>query len=311
MQHSTASRLIRQLAGLSNFVTGQLPSAAVVLLPFILCACTISRTPDAAPSREDSMLENAVASDVLFLVLGKMSLYDQSPSGATSLRNHHFVAEIMPKAGRRIISGTLTSAVDNTQVIKFRDEGNAFLAHGARVTNAAELHRQHPDGTYYFSYQTQSGSMPRQGLTLEKRSTIDQMPTVASVTLSQNGVAALPMQIDPNTDLSLAWEPMPGNTKTTGSELEDLVFVLVFDCFGNNVAHSGRPYQGGPYLTYRDAQYTVPTASFKSGMNYTAIVEQATADSTRFQGVPGIATYATLTFLELKTTGRTEGTACP
>ena len=49
---------------------------------------------DTAKSKDDKA---SVADDVLFIVLGKMSLYNQSETGEISLRNHHFVAEIMPK----------------------------------------------------------------------------------------------------------------------------------------------------------------------------------------------------------------------
>jgi len=63
-------------------------------------------------------------------------------------------------------------------------------------------------------------------------------------------------------------------------------------------------------LTYRDSQYVVDAASLEPGQIYKAIVEQATADVKIFQGVPGIATYATLTFLEFQTFGVAEGKSC-
>ncbi len=255
--------------------------------------------------------KHPVADDVLFLVLGKMALYDQSPTGELTLRNHHFVAEIMPKAGRKIVSGSLTSTANPREVLSFAPEGNAFLAHGARVMDPVELHQLHPDGDYVFSYQTESGRLEAQPLTLTKRSTIDEMPAAAAVTLSQNGVSATTAAVDSATDLAVAWEPMPGNTRMPDSDLDDLVFVLAFDCFGKNVAHSGRPYQGSPYLTYADSRYVIPAANLKPGLNYTLIVEQATADVDIFRGVPGIATYATLTFVEFKTAGGNGETNCP
>jgi len=104
---------------------------------------------------------------------------------------------------------------------------------------------------------------------------------------------------------------MPGNTRMPDSDLNDLIFVLAFDCFGNNVVHSGRPYQGGPYLTYVDSRYVIPAGKLKPGLSYTLIVEQATADVDIFRRVPGIATYATLTFVEIQTAGETEETNCP
>ena len=288
---------------------------AIVLLLFGLAACGKTDTPEYFQSQtaahDEQAADSAVAADILFLVLGKMSLYDQSPTEDISLRNYHFVAEIMPKAGREIISGTLTSASDESQVLEFSSEGIAFLAHGARVQDAAELHQLHPDGDYNFSYETQSGRMAGQTISLNKRATIEQMPMPAAVTLHQNGMVALSTEVDQDIDLTLAWESMPGNTRIATSDLDDLIFVLVFDCFGNNVAHSGRPYQGGPYLTYKDSHYVVPAASLEPGLEYTAIVEQATADATSFQGVPGIATYATLTFVDFHTTGIVQEKSCP
>ena len=258
-----------------------------------------------------SAADNPVADDVLFLVLGKMSLYDQSPEGDIALRNHHFVAEIMPKAGRAILSGTLTRIAEPTQVFDFNPEGNAWLAHGARVMDPNELHQLHPDGDYRFSYETQSGTMAAQTLTLTRRNEIADMPSAARVAAKQHGERVSGSVIKAGADLTLSWDPMPGNHKATESELADLIFVLGFDCFGNNIAHSGRPFQGGPYLTYKDSSYTVPGEAIKSGLNYTFIVEQATADTETFEGVPGISTYATLTFIKYRSAGSPTGEACP
>ena len=153
--------------------------------------------------------------------------------------------------------------------------------------------------------------MDGQSITLTKRPTIEHMPAPATVSLSQDGLLASTVDVNPGTDLMLSWEPMPGNTRVASSDLDDLIFVLVFDCFGNNIAHSGRPYQGGPYLTYKDSQYVVPGSSLNPGQKYMAIVEQATADVSIYQGVPGIATYATLTFVDFQTSGVSTGETCP
>lgn len=273
-------------------------------LPGILIAVILLVGCGTAPEKSSD-----VAADVLFLVLGKMALYDQSPAGELSLRNHHFVAEIMPKEGREIISGDLTSASRPVEVIEFQSEGNAFLAHGLRAMDPAELHQAHPDGDYIFSYRTQSGSMKSQRVTLTKRSTIDQMPEAAMVTLSQNDEVLLSNRVDPDVDLNVSWQSMSGNTRVASSELDDLIFVLAFDCFGENIAHSGRPYQGGSYLTFRDSQFVIPESSLRSGLVYTVIVEQATADAKSYLGVPSIATYATLTFVKFQTVG--EQMSCP
>ena len=174
-----------------------------------------------------------------------------------------------------------------------------------------ELHRLHSDGVYHFSFQTQSGTMEAQPIELAKREDIDVMPAAFPVTLGQGGTIATPGDVDPNTELLVSWEPLVGMRRSPTSELDDLIFVLGFDCFGNNVFHSGRPYQGGPYLTYRDTNTVITPSSLKPGLRYTLVVEQATADVQRFEGVPAIATYASLTFLEFHTSGEPEAQSCP
>jgi hypothetical protein len=283
---------------------------AVICCLFLLSACD---EPAAVEPGADTLAgKYTVADDVLFLVLGKMSLYDQHEDGELSLRNHHFVAEIMPKQGRKIIGGTLRSENEGAEVLDFNPEGTAFLAHGARVSDPQQLHKIHPDGAYLFDYETESGHMSGQRIILKKRATIEDMPAAERVALTQNGNRVATNSVDPDADLLLAWGSMPGNTRLASSELEDLVFVLAFDCFGDNIAHSGRPYQGGRYLNYGDSEFVIGASSLKPGLQYTAIVEQATADVQTYQGVPAIATYATLTFIKFNTTGTAKaGKACP
>jgi len=64
-------------------------------------------------------------------------------------------------------------------------------------------------------------------------------------------------------------------------------------------------------LTYKDTGYVISSSALLPGLKYTVIVEQATADVKTTLGVPGIATYATLTFLEFDTPGSADGERCP
>ena len=246
--------------------------------------------------------------DILFLVLGKMSIYTQDLNDNHTLRDHHFVAEIMPNENGKILGGTLKSADDPSFEIPFNPEGPQFLAHGARVMNAEELHDAHPDGRDLFNYKTTNGEMIDQPLVIKRRETTDTMPLPATLSLTQDGNSISPDQVDPTLDLTIHWTPMKGNMRSPDSELDDLIFVLAFDCFGNNIAHSGRPYNGKPFLSFKDTQFIIPAQDLKDGVSYNLIVEQATADVMRHQGVPGIATYATLTFLDAHTTGQS---VCP
>ena len=274
-----------------------LKSALTVSLVSFLISCS-SEQEEIHPVNED----------ILFLVLGKMAIYIQDENGEHALRDHHFVAEIMPKETGTILGGALTSKDDPNFNLPFNPEGPQFLAHGERTMKADDLHEAHPDGTYIFNYQTPNGEMIGQPLTIERRDTTDVMPLPATLSLSQNGARVKEDAIDATSDLTIFWSQMSGNMKAESSELADLIFVLAFDCFGNNIAHSGRPYNAKPFLTYEDTSFTIPASALNTGVSYNLIVEQATADVMRHQGVPGIATYATLTFLDAKTTG---ASVCP
>ncbi|MDG1994970.1 MAG: hypothetical protein P8J14_00620, partial [Emcibacteraceae bacterium] len=274
-----------------------LKSALTISLLALLIAC----------STEQEKL-HPVNEDILFLVLGKMAIYLQDENGEHALRDHHFVAEIMPKETGTILGGTLTSKDDPNFSLPFNPEGPQFLAHGERTMKVDDLHEAHPDGTYIFNYQTPNGEMVGQPLTIQRRDTTDIMPLPATLSLSQGGIDIKESAIDPKSDLKISWTPMSGNMKAENSELSDLIFVLAFDCFGNNIAHSGRPYNAKPFLTYEDTSFVIPANALNAGVTYNLIVEQATADVMRYQGVPGIATYATLTFLDAKSMG---ASVCP
>jgi len=252
----------------------------------------------------------AQEADVLFVVLGKMSLYTQDVEGSITLRDHHFVAEIMPKAGGTILAGTLSSRDDPTDRYVFASEGEAFLAHGGRFDVPAKLHTAHPDGEYVFSYETASGRMDAQVLELSKRASIGDVLDAATITLTQSGRPVRADAIDPSVDLEVRWTVAREMTRNPESVVDDLTFVLAFDCFGNRIAHSGRPFQEGSFLTYRDDRFLIEADALSSGLRYSLIVEQATADAAIHEGVPGIATYATLTFLDLETIGEAKE-SCP
>ena len=177
----------------------------------------------------DAQKPSSVANDVLFLVLGKMSIYLQDNEGNHTLRDHHFVAEIMPKENGKILGGSLTSAADPDFNLPFNPEGPQFLAHGERVMMAQDLHEAHPDGTYFFNYTTRNGEMAGQPLTIKRRNTTDLMPEPATLSLSQNGLTIDANSINPDQNLTIHWTPMNGNMKAATSELADLIFVLGFD----------------------------------------------------------------------------------
>jgi hypothetical protein len=94
--------------------------------------------------------------------------------------------------------------------------------------------------------------------------------------------------------------------------LDDLLFVIMADCEGVRRAHSGRPFENTPYLTYADSYFDIQAEKLLPENAYQLSVEHAVLDTSTEHGVVGFATFATTTFLDLVTTGTAAaGQACP
>ena len=93
--------------------------------------------------------------------------------------------------------------------------------------------------------------------------------------------------------------------------MDDLLFVIMADCDGLRRAHSGRPYENTPYLTYADKSFVIKARQLVPENVYQLSVEHAVLDTSMQHEVVAFATFASTTFLDIRTTGKAEpGTAC-
>ena len=87
------------------------------------------------------------------------------------------------------------------------------------------------------------------------------------------------------------------------------MFVIVKDCHGGKVLHSGRPYQGF-HLLYTDKDYVVPAGTMLPGRRYELVVDNGiVVDSNREAGIPGVGFYAQTIKMPLLTSGEAESGA--
>ncbi|MFB3076448.1 MAG: hypothetical protein ACE1Y4_00425, partial [Lysobacterales bacterium] len=90
-----------------------------------------------------------------------------------------------------------------------------------------------------------------------------------------------------------------------------LLFVILGDCDGVRRAHSGRPFENTPYLTYADKSFVIKAEALHPENVYQLSVEHAVLDTTIEHEVVAFATFATTTFLDIRTTGKAPpGKAC-
>ena len=240
--------------------------------------------------------------DIMFIVLGKMVIYNQDESSNLKLQDYIFVAEIKPKKDLKITNATLSNANDTSQVFPFKKKNTAYLAYGGRYLTTKELHNKHDEGTYVFKYSTPKGTIEQIQI-LSRRSNIENMPEGKKIYLKQNGKTVHPYQINPNYDLLVTWDDYSHGISNPNSIIEDLVFVMTKDSDGNNVDHSGMPFDKTPCLSYKDKSYTIKASKLKPGVSLNLVVELATADAILNKGIPAVSTYSTITSTKIKTLG--------
>jgi len=247
---------------------------------------------------------HAQEADVTFFVIGKHGNFMQSPDGQRESVDYSFFSEIFLTADGEAANATLTFPTD--EKVPFRDmrtaaggeRDNIFLLAGEdRFTDYAALQARYPDGEYRVTFSTPSGSVQDGVLKFENRN----LPTPPQVSLQQGADQEIRV-LQPGVDAVVSWSAFTEGRSDPHGILDDLVFVILTNEEGVRVAHSGRPFEGRPYLTYADNMFTIDGQVLERNHTYELSVEHAILDdTTRFDGVPAFTTRAVTTKLIVTT----------
>jgi hypothetical protein len=245
---------------------------------------------------------SAQQEDVTFFVIGKHANVQQDASGQQRPVDFSFFSEIFLTTGGDAAGATLGFPTGET--IAYRDmrladggaRDNVLLVSGEdRFTRYRDLQDRYPDGNYQVSFRTPSGDVEDGKLVFEERP----LPTPPQVTLRQGSTHHCRL-LAPGVDLEVTWQSFADGRADPNSILDDLVFVILENAEGVRVSHSGRPFEGRPYLTWADDAFTIDGDVLVAGETYTLSVEHALLDdTTRFDGVPAFTTRAVTTKLTL------------
>lgn len=250
--------------------------------------------------------------DITFIVAGKTSNHRQQLDGAVETLNYHFFAEIFRQTDG-IVSPASISPPFAASPIDFSDSGYALEMHGGRYRSEQELETNYPDGDYIFNFTTPSiGSVSQTVVMTNHRISGSGLPAAPRIMLSQAGQSVAPDRINPAVDLVVTWSEFSEGRSDPLGIMDDLLFVIMANCEGERIAHSGRPFENTPYLTYADESFVIGADIMQPASAYQLSVEHAILNTSLEHGVPAFATFATTTFLDLKTTGSaTGGASCP
>ena len=246
-----------------------------------------------------------------YVVLGKSINTRQSADGDLGLLNTVFFAEIFATADGIVTNGVLRGPGDARDGLRFPEGDIQFLA-GERQFSIEALTESYPDTTYFFSFETPAGNV--QGLPATFRRDAGEMrnPGPIRIALAQGGEPADPLSIDPDRDLVVRWTPFSKGARDPRGIAEDMIYVIVGDCMGNEIVHSGHAISDAHALTFEAESFVIPAGNLHPGQPFQLEVEHSNMDTDVQQEIEVIVTYAATTFLDFRTTGTDEsGTSCP
>lgn len=252
--------------------------------------------------------------DVSFVAAIKGSRYDQPQIGEPELTRYFFFTEIFLARGGLVTEATLQRVGSQDAPWRFATGGDVLSFAGGMFSSIEELDAAFPDGRYQLDLAAPSGRLKAQTIEfapVELEAGHYRVPEPVTITLAQDGTSAHPGRVDPDKDLTIRWSEFAQGRADPNGVVDDLIFVILTDCHGEIVSHSGRPFAGAAFLTYAVDSYPVPEGLLAPGHPYTVVVEHASVvNSDRSQGVPVFASYATVTYLEFQTSGEPADDTC-
>ena len=242
--------------------------------------------------------------DVTFFVIGKHGNYDQDVLRKTHSVDFSFFSEIFLTGSGDATHAILTLPTGeeisfaDQRIVEGPERDNILLVRGdERYQNFPALQSRYPDGDYRVSFESPSGNVAGAILSFPG----DPLPSPPLIEVRQRG-ELLCGYVDAGIDLDVSWTPFAQGRADELGVLDDLIFVILEDGDGNRVAHSGRPFEDTPYLTFADTNHRIDASALRPGQNYVLSVEHAVlADTHLSDAVPSMTTTAVTTRLKLQT----------
>lgn len=254
----------------------------------------------------------AQANDLLFVVIVKSSNYSQDADGNLRLLNYHFFSEVFPRKGGRIESGTIAPAGGTTEPWSFKDHDGSFYFEGGHFSTLDAVDAAFPNGDYIVNVRTPSGDIRNHVMRLMGDDAKSEIPAPVTIALWQNGAKIRNNAVDPGEELTVTWSEYTGARRDPNNIVHDMIFVVVADCKGNRIVHTGLPFSDPDYLTFETTEHRIPAGTLRPGQPHSMFVEFPRAISTALaEGVPTFTSFETATYLDFHTTGADTAADCP
>ena len=249
--------------------------------------------------------------DITFFVLVKSSNYAQDSTGQLTLLNYHFFSEIFLTDSGSIDAAQLAAYNRPNDPMPYVDRGENFYVEGGHFDTLEELDAAYPNGLFVFDISSPSTRIINETFRLEGPDGQTDIPAPITISFLQGGETIAPLEIDPERDLIVRWSDYSNGRDDPNGIVDDMIFVVVADCFGERLFHTGLPFEG-EYMRHNVREVFIGAELLQPGRSYSTFVEfPHVVDSRIVNGVPGFTSYATATYVDLHTTGENAGAVCP
>lgn len=246
-----------------------------------------------------------------YVVLGKSINHRQSWDGDLTLLNTVFFAEIFLTPNGQVTNGYLQGPGEAENGLKFPEGQIQFLA-GTRQYSIEALSENFPDTTYYFNFDTPDGNVRGLPATFRRDRGEIRNPGPIEINLYQDDSKVSPDEIDPERDLVVRWSEFSKGSADPRGTIDDMIYVIVGDCMGKEIEHSGHAISNPDALTYAAKEFTIPAAKLNAGQAFQLEVEHSNMDTDVWNDIEIIVTYAATSFLDLRTSGNdSQSRNCP
>jgi len=250
-----------------------------------------------------------------YVVMGKSINHRQSSTTRLDLLNTVFFAEIFPVEidliSASVTNGLLIGPGDAADGLNFSSARIPFLA-GQREMTIANLTQRYPDSTYFFSFDTPAGSIKNLPATFIKNEDEISNPGPIEIALYQQSNEVDSSAINSDQDLKVTWSNFIKGAADPNNIIDDMIYVILGNCHGEEIEHSGHAISNESALTYDKQEFVIPREKLTAGQVYQLEVEHSNMETDIYKNIEIIVTYAATTFLDFRTKGKNpEFQECP
>jgi hypothetical protein len=250
-----------------------------------------------------------------YVVMGKSINHRQSSTARLDLLNTVFFAEIFPVEidliSASVTNGLLIGPGDAADGLNFSSARIPFLA-GQREMTIANLTQRYPDSTYFFSFDTPAGSIKNLPATFIKNEDEISNPGPIEIALYQQSNEVDISAINSDQDLKVTWSNFIKGAADPNNIIDDMIYVILGNCHGEEIEHSGHAISNVSALTYDKQEFVIPREKLTAGQVYQLEVEHSNMETDIYKNIEIIVTYAATTFLDFRTKGKNpEFQECP